>query len=75
MRLSPPSAKYIAYSDLIRRGWTSKTITEFLGAPVAHAVNPHLGSGSPMRLYELKRVKAVEKMMFIQVARFSAAKD
>jgi hypothetical protein len=57
-----------------KRGWTEALIQKFLGAPDATAPNPHYRSGSPMKLYLLKRVEETEKLPEFVVAKEKASK-
>ena len=48
-------------SQLLERGWTSKSIEMFLGEPDERRQNPMYRSAAPMCLYDEKRVTRVEK--------------
>ncbi len=48
------------------RGWTKKMIDTFLPVPDQTAPNPNYQKGSPMSLYELKRVEEVERSTAFQ---------
>lgn len=54
--------EYISVSGICgkRKGWTKGRIAKFLGEPDKLAPNPHYRTASPMRLYEMGRVKMVE---------------
>ena len=52
--------RLITASDLKRqRGWTETLVTALLGAPDAHAPNPH-GFRAPQRFFRFDRVVAAE---------------
>jgi hypothetical protein len=51
------------------RGWTDKTIKEFLGRPSKTKTNPNYRSAPPMKLYSLKRVEEAEAKPEWQKAR------
>lgn len=56
-----PASKRVTQSTVLSRpGWTPGAIKRFLGEPDATAPNPHYRRASPMRLYLLARVEAVE---------------
>jgi hypothetical protein len=50
----------ITKSGLKSRGWTEKSIMQFLCQPDLCKPNPHYKSGSPMQLYDEKRVLRAE---------------
>lgn len=52
---------YTTRTRLKEQGWTDGMIKKMLGEPDATRPNPHYKSAAPMALYELKRVKKVEK--------------
>lgn len=53
--------EYTTKSQLKERGWTDTMIKKFLGTPDATKVNPFYSSAAPMGLYDVKRVKKVER--------------
>lgn len=68
----PPSDSaddFFTFRELKLRGWSQRMVVTLLGAPDSQALNPHIGSGRPMRLFCRRRVGAAEVG-----AEFSAAK-
>jgi hypothetical protein len=60
-------------TQLKERGWTPTLVKKFLDPPDATKPNPHYKSASPMRLYALTRVEAVEVADAFQQAYAKAA--
>lgn len=52
-------------SELRRRGWTDREIKTHLPEPDAIEPNPHHPNGSPMKLYAIARVEAIEQSYLI----------
>src|SRR5262245_369595 len=53
--------EFITPAGIRERGWTNGLIRDFLGEPDKTVCNPHYSSaGSPMKLYNLDKVSAVE---------------
>ena len=53
--------QFITFSGLKeKRFWTDKMIQNMLGDPDKTATNPHYASGPKMKLYDIKRVCAIE---------------
>jgi hypothetical protein len=58
---------------LRERGWTDMAIARFLSEPDATKANPRYRSASPMKLYDLQRVAAIENTPAFIAWRTSAA--
>jgi hypothetical protein len=52
--------KYITKSALRDRGWTQKIINELLKSPDLIKPNPMYRKASPMQLYEITKIEAIE---------------
>ena len=63
----------LSIKDLGARGWTDAMITRFLGESDETATNPRYVTKSPMRLFRLNRVEAVEKQPNFQSALVQSA--
>jgi hypothetical protein len=57
---------FTSAAGMKEHGWTRTAIEKFLGEPDKLAVNPHCGSGPPMRLYEVKRVLRAQRSKTFQ---------
>lgn len=55
------SESVLTYRQLRERGWSRKMVTKHLGDADCHTVNPHVGSGRPMRLFSNWRVRQIEE--------------
>ena len=63
MGTANPEKQYIVKSELkSKQGWTEGLIKRFLPEPDETEKNPHYSTGSPMLLYDLKRVSAIEEI-------------
>lgn len=57
-------SKFFNISQLLERGWTRSKIDKWFQNPHALAKNPYYPtSGPPQKLYSIKKVKKVEKMV------------
>ena len=60
--MKPKKIQFITLTNLKKkRGWTDSLIRDFLGNPDQVKTNPRFASAAPMKLFEEKRVKRVEK--------------
>ena len=41
---------FFTFRELKLRGWSAGMVVSLLGPPDSQALNPHIGSGRPMRL-------------------------
>jgi len=57
---------YITKTGLKERGWTEKSIIQFLGCADKEKPNPHYKKASPMKLYLVERVENIEKSIEYQ---------
>jgi len=65
--------EYITAAGLKGRGWTLTMIKKFLKEPDKIVDNPYYRCADPMKLYEMKRIKRIEKRKtFIAVMEASA---
>lgn len=53
--------EFISKVTLKERGWTDSLIRQFYPVPEKEVRNPHYSCAAPMKLYDLSRVKDVEK--------------
>ena len=53
--------EYATKSQLKESGWTDTMVKKFLGTPDATKTNPYYKCAAPMGLYDMKRVKRVER--------------
>lgn len=51
--------EYICYSTLVSR-WNRKLVEKFFNEPTKVVRNPYYACASPMKLYDLERVKKIE---------------
>lgn len=56
------SESVLTYRQLRDRGWSRQMVAKHLGSADCHTVNPHIGSGRPMRLFSNARVLSIEQM-------------
>lgn len=60
--MSSPERQFINKKDLTKvRGWTPKLIKDFLGEPDRRTENPMYKCAAPMCLYDLRKVKRIER--------------
>jgi hypothetical protein len=52
--------EYVTQSEMKSKGWTSTTISKYLGVPDKLARNPVRRRAAQMRLYKVDRVEAAE---------------
>ena len=71
-KTSPESQ--LCLHQLRERGWTPALVRTFLGPPDATKKNPHYAPAAPMKLYDLRRVKAAERRAKWKQQRSAAAK-
>ena len=53
--------QYLSLSSLKQRGWTESIIKNMSLTPDKEKVNPHYKCTSPMKLYDLGKIEALEK--------------
>ena len=61
MNFKPGESGRISISGLKSRGWTDKTVREFLGMADWTTDNPHYKNAAPMLLYDTHRVEQAEQ--------------
>ena len=61
MNFKPGESGRISISGLKSRGWTDKTVREFLGMADWTTDNPHYKNAAPMLLYDIHRVEQAEQ--------------
>ena len=66
MDFKPGESGRISISGLKSRGWTDKTVREFLGMADWTTDNPHYKSAAPMLLYDTHRVEQAEQDPWFQ---------
>ena len=66
MNFKPGESGRISISGLKSRGWTDKTVHEFLGMADWTTDNPHYKNAAPMLLYDIHRVKQAEQDPWFQ---------
>ena len=66
MNFKPGESGRISISGLKSRGWTDKTIREFLGMADWTTNNPHYKNAAPMLLYDIHRVEQAEQDPWFQ---------
>ena len=66
MNFKPGESGRISISGLKSRGWTDKTIREFLGMADWTTNNPHYKNAAPMLLYDTHRVEQAEQDPWFQ---------
>ena len=66
MNFKPGESGRISISGLKSRGWTDKTVHEFLGMADWTTDNPHYKNAAPMLLYDIHRVEQAEQDPWFQ---------
>ena len=66
MNFKPGESGRISISGLKSRGWTDKTVREFLGMADWTTDNPHYKNAAPMLLYDTHRVEQAEQDSWFQ---------
>ena len=66
MNFKPGESGRISISGLKSRGWTDKTVREFLGMADWTTDNPHYKNAAPMLLYDTHRVEQAEQDPWFQ---------
>ena len=66
MNFKPGESGRISISGLKSRGWTDKTVREFLGMADWTTNNPHYKNAAPMLLYDTHRVEQAEQDPWFQ---------
>ena len=66
MNFKPGESGRISISGLKSRGWTDKTVREFLGMADWTTDNPHYKNTAPMLLYDTHRVEQAEQDPWFQ---------
>ena len=66
MNFKPGESGRISISGLKSRGWTDKTVHEFLGMADWTTDNPHYKNAAPMLLYDTHRVEQAEQDPWFQ---------
>ena len=66
MNFKPGESGRISISGLKSRGWTDKTVQEFLGMADWTTDNPHYKNAAPMLLYDIHRVEQAEQDPWFQ---------
>ena len=66
MNFKPRESGRISISGLKSRGWTDKTVREFLGMADWTTDNPHYKNAAPMLLYDTHRVEQAEQDPWFQ---------
>ena len=64
----------ISRTALKERGWTDAAIKKFSSGPDATAPNPHYKSAAPVQLYDLARIKRIEKTKLFLIWREKSVK-
>ena len=66
MNFKPGESGRISISGLKSRGWTDKTVREFLGMADWTTDNPHYKNAAPTLLYDVHRVEQAEQDPWFQ---------